>query len=94
MAASSCLDWTNGAPSRLSELATPIASKRKSATWQQTWSHRCARNSRSAEIDGHTVVAVELFEIPGEQKPCYYWLVGLQRGAYLRLGNTNRQMTV
>ena len=46
-----------------------------------------------AEIDGHTVVAVELFEIPGEQKPCYYRPAGLQRGAYLRLGNTNRQMT-
>lgn len=46
-----------------------------------------------AEIAGHTVVAVEVFEIPGEQKPCYYRPAGLQRGAYLRVGNTNRQMT-
>ena len=46
-----------------------------------------------AEIDGHTVVAVEVFEIPGEQKPCYFRPAGLQRGAYLRVANTNRQMT-
>lgn len=45
-----------------------------------------------AEIDGHTVVAVEIFEVPSEQKPCYFRPAGLQRGAYLRVGNTNRQM--
>lgn len=46
-----------------------------------------------AEIAGHPVVAVEVFEIPDEQKPCYHRPAGLQRGAYLRVGNTNRQMT-
>ncbi|MFN3331723.1 MAG: ATP-binding protein [Caldilinea sp.] len=46
-----------------------------------------------AEINGHTVVAVEIFEILSEHKPCYFRPAGLQRGAYLRVGNTNRQMT-
>jgi ATP-dependent DNA helicase RecG len=32
-------------------------------------------------------------EVPAEQKPCYYKPAGLQRGAYIRVGNTNRQMT-
>jgi len=46
-----------------------------------------------AEIDGVTVVAVEVMEIAAEQKPCYYRPAGLQRGSYIRVGNTNRQMT-
>lgn len=46
-----------------------------------------------AEIDGATVIAVEVREIPAEQKPCFYKPAGLQRGAYIRVGNTNRQMT-
>ncbi len=45
-----------------------------------------------AEIDGATVVAVEVMEIAAEQKPCYYRPAGLQRGSYIRVGNTNRQM--
>lgn len=34
-----------------------------------------------AEIDGATVVAVEVMEIAAEQKPCYYRQAGLHRGA-------------
>jgi ATP-dependent DNA helicase RecG len=45
------------------------------------------------EINGKTVVAVEIDEIPVEQKPCYYKPAGLQKGSYIRVGNTNRQMT-
>jgi ATP-dependent DNA helicase RecG len=45
------------------------------------------------EIDGETVVAVEIDEIPAAQKPCYYRQAGLPKGAYLRAANTNRQMT-
>jgi ATP-dependent DNA helicase RecG len=45
------------------------------------------------EIDGETVVAVEVDEIPSAQKPCYYKQAGLPKGAYLRVANTNRQMT-
>lgn len=45
------------------------------------------------EIDGETVAAVEVDEIPAAQKPCFYKQAGLPKGAYLRVGNTNRQMT-
>jgi ATP-dependent DNA helicase RecG len=45
------------------------------------------------ELDDETVVAVEVDEIPAAQKPCFYKPAGLPKGAYLRVGNTNRQMT-
>jgi ATP-dependent DNA helicase RecG len=45
------------------------------------------------EIEGGTVVAVEVDEVPAAQKPCFYKPSGLPRGAYRRVGNTNRQMT-
>ena len=45
------------------------------------------------EIDGETVVAAEIEEAPVSQKPCFYKNAGLPKGAYLRVGNTNRQMT-
>ncbi len=45
------------------------------------------------DIDGSTVVAVEIDEIPASQKPCFYKNAGLPKGAYLRVGNTNRKMT-
>lgn len=45
------------------------------------------------EIDDHTVVAVTIEEIPVDRKPCFYKNAGLQKGAYIRVGNTNRQMT-
>jgi ATP-dependent DNA helicase RecG len=45
------------------------------------------------EINGQTIVAVEVPEVPIEQKPCYFNPAGLQKGSYIRVGNTNRQMT-
>ena len=45
------------------------------------------------EIDGKTVVVVEIDEVLASQKPCFHRHDGLPRGAYLRAGNTNRQMT-
>ena len=45
------------------------------------------------EIDGETVVAVEIDELPASQKPCFYKTAGLPKGAYIRVGNTNRRMT-
>lgn len=45
------------------------------------------------DIDDLTVIAAEIDEIPASQKPCYYKTAGLPKGAYLRVGNTNRQMT-
>jgi len=44
------------------------------------------------EIDGKIVMAVEILEIPHEQKPCFYKNAGLQKGSYIRIGNTNRIM--
>ena len=45
------------------------------------------------EIEDEMIVAVEIEEIPAAQKPCFYKHAGLPKGAYLRVGNTNRQMT-
>jgi ATP-dependent DNA helicase RecG len=45
------------------------------------------------KVDGQTVVAIEVLELPVERKPCFYKLAGLQKGAYIRVGNTNRQMS-
>jgi ATP-dependent DNA helicase RecG len=44
-------------------------------------------------FEGRTVVAVEVDGLPNDQKPCYYKPASLQKGAYLRVANTNRQMT-
>jgi len=46
-----------------------------------------------ADIDGKTVVAVEIPELAPERKPCYYKTAGLQGGSYIRVGNSNRRMT-
>ena len=45
------------------------------------------------EIDDETVVAAEIDEVSTSQKPCFYKTAGLPKGAYLRVGNTNRRMT-
>lgn len=45
------------------------------------------------DIEGKTVVAVEIFELPVDKKPSFYKPAGLQKGSYLRVANTNRQMT-
>jgi ATP-dependent DNA helicase RecG len=45
------------------------------------------------EFDGETVMVAEIDEVPVVQMPCFYKPAGLPKGAYLRVGNTNRQMT-
>jgi ATP-dependent DNA helicase RecG len=45
------------------------------------------------EIDGKTVVAVEIEEVPTNQKPCYYKPNTFKKGAFIRVGNTNRLIT-
>lgn len=45
------------------------------------------------EVEGKTVLAIEVAEVAPEQKPCYYRPAGLHSGAYLRVGNSNRQMS-
>jgi len=47
------------------------------------------------EIDGKTVMAVEVKEVPNDLKPCYYKPKGLRGngGAYIRAGGTDRAMS-
>jgi ATP-dependent DNA helicase RecG len=45
------------------------------------------------EIDGRPIVAAVIDEVPAAQKPCFYKPQGLPRGAFLRVGNTDRQMS-
>ena len=45
------------------------------------------------EVDGNIIVALEIDEVPAQQKPCFYKNAGLPKGAYIRVGNTNRPMT-
>jgi ATP-dependent DNA helicase RecG len=50
-------------------------------------------NFAADEIDGQVVMGVEIDEVPATHKPCFYKPAGLPKGAYLRVGNTNRQMS-
>lgn len=44
-------------------------------------------------FDGKTVVALEVSPVPADKRPCHYKNTGLQKGSYIRVGNTNRSMT-
>jgi ATP-dependent DNA helicase RecG len=44
-------------------------------------------------FNGNTVVALEVSPVPASKRPCYYKPAGLQKGSYIRIGNTNRVMT-
>jgi len=46
------------------------------------------------ELEGQTMVAVTVPECPPDQKPCYWGRSRLEEGAYVRVGTTNRRMTV
>jgi predicted HTH transcriptional regulator len=71
-----------------------IGCRKRSLIWhRKIWNRPCVPDSFVDEIDDETVVAVEIDEIPASQKPCFYKNAGLPKGAYLRVGNTNRQMT-
>lgn len=45
------------------------------------------------ELEGGTVVAVEVSEIPYDQKPCYHRPHGLHQGSFIRVGNSTRRMS-
>jgi ATP-dependent DNA helicase RecG len=45
------------------------------------------------EIEGGTVVAVEVPEISFDQKPCYHRPHHLQEGSFIRVGNSTRRMS-
>jgi len=45
------------------------------------------------EIEGGTIVAVEVPEIAFDQKPCYHRPHGLHEGSFIRVGNSTRRMS-
>lgn len=48
----------------------------------------------TVEVIGRkTVVALEVSPVPADKRPCHYKPAGLQKGSYIRIGNTNRVMT-
>ena len=51
-------------------------------------------DSDVCEVEGQRVVAVMVPECPPDQKPCYWGRSRLEEGAYVRVGATNRRMTV
>jgi ATP-dependent DNA helicase RecG len=46
-----------------------------------------------AEVDGKPVVLATIHELPREQKPCYVKSLGLNRGTYIRVGESDRRLT-
>lgn len=45
------------------------------------------------EIEGGTIVAVEVPEVAFDQKPCYHRPHHLQEGSFIRVGNSTRRMS-
>jgi ATP-dependent DNA helicase RecG len=45
------------------------------------------------EIEGGTIVAVEVPEVSYDQKPCYHRPHHLQEGSFIRVGNSTRRMS-
>jgi ATP-dependent DNA helicase RecG len=45
------------------------------------------------EIEGETLVAVEVPEVSYDQKPCYHRPHHLQEGSFIRVGNSTRRMS-
>lgn len=46
-----------------------------------------------AEIDGKVIVVAEIAELPRNQRPAYVKARGLDRGAYIRVGDGDRRLT-
>ena len=47
----------------------------------------------SLEIEGKSVVAVKIEELPQNKKPCYYKPNGIKNGSYTRIGDRDDRMT-
>jgi ATP-dependent DNA helicase RecG len=45
------------------------------------------------DIDGASIVAAEVPELPASAKPCYYQGAGLPNGAFIRVGDGDRKLT-
>jgi ATP-dependent DNA helicase RecG len=74
-----------GDPQRLQEEITHLATNEMELVLRPMFTME--------EFEGNTVVAIEVGEVPTAQKPCYDKQAGLPKGAYIRVANTNRQMS-
>ena len=64
--------WRRLGISKLWELATLSACKRRSRVWLRTrWSQQLRPQFTVDEIDGEIVAAMEVEEVPATQKPCF-----------------------
>ncbi|HEX8317395.1 ATP-binding protein [Longimicrobium sp.] len=45
------------------------------------------------DVDGASIVAAEVPELPASAKPCYYQGAGLPNGAFIRVGDGDRKLT-
>lgn len=45
------------------------------------------------EVGGRAVVLADIVELPKAQKPCYVKSLGMERGSYLRVGESDRRLT-
>lgn len=45
------------------------------------------------DVAGRPLVVAEISELPRQEKPCYVRSLGLQRGSYLRVGESDRRLT-
>ena len=46
-----------------------------------------------AEVNGNHLIVAEIGELPPQQKPCYYKGAGLHHGAFVRVGDGDRELT-
>lgn len=45
------------------------------------------------DYNGQKILAVNIYEIPQNQKPCYYKPLGISKGSYIRVGDNDEHMT-
>lgn len=45
------------------------------------------------DFEGQPIVAVDIHELPKAQKPCYIKALGMARGSYIRVGESDRRLT-
>src|SRR5690606_4916672 len=45
------------------------------------------------DVDGQPVVVADIPELPKSSKPCYVKALGMERGSYLRVGDSDRHLT-
>lgn len=46
-----------------------------------------------AEVDGQSILLADVPELPKSQKPCYVRALGMERGSFIRVGESDRRLT-